>query len=252
MDFTQLSPPNMEPWGSIETTCFGVKNPVADLETTLSFPALIALPLARASLCQLVFAIITAMGFGYTKEGIEVVCGNAPLWPSSLETGTNGLGIRISAGEWVRFVLDSRAGLLRHSGSDRDFLIVTNLRLICVVRDGEKLTQTVTPIAKITSVEVVELLQPLRPLILAGLTLAGAALTFLGMHTIGWSGVLPWIIGGVLLALSGLNASGYFFPEGASTLSFSLGTTQVSLPLRSFSSLIDGRYVANEVLNIEA
>ena len=225
---------------------------MADLGTTESLPSLIALLFVRASLSRLVFGIITTMVFGYDKEGREVGCGNSQQWTSPPQTDTNALGVRLSAGEWVRFVLDSRYGLLSPSGNDRDFLIVTNLRLICVVRDGEKLRRSVAPIAKITSVEVVEALKPLRPLMLAGLTLAGAALTFLGMPTLGWSGVLPWVIGGVLLALSGLNASGYFFPEEASALSFSLGTTEIVLPLRSLLSLIDGRYVADEVLSVEA
>ena len=163
-------------------------------------------------------------------------------------TSNQVLGIRLAVGEWVRFVLDSQDGLLSPSSSDRDFLVITNLRLICVVRDSERLKQSVALISKITAVEVVVLLSSLRPLILAALALAGAALTFLAIPTVGWSGMLPWIIGGVLLALSALNASGYFFPEGTSTLSFTVGTTELSLPLRSPSSLIDGRYVASEVL----
>jgi hypothetical protein len=155
-------------------------------------------------------------------------------------------------GEWVRFILDSRSGLLILPHNAKDFLIITNLRLISVVRDGDSLRESMAPIGKVTSVTVSTLLKSLRPLILAGLTLIGAAAIFLGMATIGWSGLLPWIIGGVLLALTGLNASGYFFPDGASSLSFSLGTTEVTLPLYSDSSLIDGRYVASEVLNITA
>jgi hypothetical protein len=108
------------------------------------------------------------------------------------------------------------------------------------------------PIGKVTSVTVSTLLKSLRPLILAGLTLIGATVIFLGMATSGWSGLLPWIIGGVLLALTGLNASGYFFPDEASSLSFSLGTTEITLPLHSHASIRDGRYVASEVLNIAA
>ena len=211
---------------------------------------LVGCPLIGASLCLLLFAIITAMVFGRTEDGMLIGCGNAMLSTPSREVGNRVLGIRLALGEWVRFILDSRNGLLVLPPNAKDFLVITNLRLISVVRDGDSLRESMAPIAMVTSVTITTLLKPLRPLILAGLTLIGAAAIFLGMATIGWSGLLPWIIGGVLLALTGLNASGYFFPDGTSSLSFSLGTTEVTLPLYSDSSLIDGRYVASEVLNI--
>ena len=192
------------------------------------------------------------MVFGQTEDGKLIGCGNAMLSPPSRQVGNSVLGIRLAVGEWVRFILDSRSGLLILPHNAKDFLIITNLRLISVVRDGGSLRESMAPIGKVTSVTVSTLLKSLRPLILAGLTLIGATVIFLGIATSGWSGLLPWIIGGVLLALTGLNASGYFFPDEASSLSFSLGTTEITLPLHSQASIMDGRYVASEVLNIAA
>ena len=154
-------------------------------------------------------------------------------------------GIKLLDGEEVRLTLDGRYGLLNGVPPQDDFIAVTNRRLICFARKDGKRRRVLLPIGSVEAVEVTELARSVRPLLSGGLLLLAAVGVSWTATVLGWGGILPWIIGAVLVALGALTASSYFVSEDSPSITFRARTTEVSLALRGEEALRDAYRLAN-------
>ena len=161
-------------------------------------------------------------------------------------------GIRLLDGEEVRLALDGRHGLLQEAPPQDDFVVVTNLRLICFARKEGKHRRVLLPIGSVESVEVTDLAKSTRPLVSGGLMLLAAIGVSWAAAVLGWGGVLPWIISAVLVALGALTASSYFVSEDSPSITFRTRTTEVSLSLRGEAALRDAHRLANGPFQVQA
>ncbi len=161
-------------------------------------------------------------------------------------------GISLLDGEEVRLTLDGRYGLLQGAPPQDDFVVVTNRRLICFSRREGKHRRVLLPIDSVDSVEVTDLAKNIRPLVSGGLMLLAAVGVTWAATVMGWSGVLPWIIGAVLVALGAVTASSYFVSEDSPSITFRTRTTEVSLALRSEGALRDAYRLANGLFQVQA
>ena len=161
-------------------------------------------------------------------------------------------GIRLLDGEEVWLTLDGRYGLLEGAPPQDDFIAVTNQRLICFARKDGKHRRVLLPIGSVDSVEVTDLAKSIRPLLSGGLMLLAAIAVSWATAALGWGGILPWIIGAVLLALGALTASSYFVSEDSPSITFRARTAEVSLALRGEEALRDAYRVANGPFEVRA
>ena len=161
-------------------------------------------------------------------------------------------GIRLLDGEEVCLTLDGRYGLLQGAPPQDDFIVVTNQRLICFARKDGKHRRVLLPIDSVESVEVTDLAKSIRPLVSGGLMLLAAVGVSWTAAVLGWGGILPWIIGAVLVALGALTASSYFVSEDSPSITFRARTTEVSLALRGEAALRDAYLVANGPFQVQA
>ena len=161
-------------------------------------------------------------------------------------------GIDLLDGEEVRLTLDGRYGLLEGAPPQDDFITVTNLRLICFARKDGKHRRVLLPISGVEAVEVTDLAKSIRPLISGGLLLLAAVGVSWAAAVLGWGGILPWIIGAVLVALGALTASSYFVSEDSPSITFRTRTTEVSLALRGEEALRDAYRLANGPFQAQA
>ena len=161
-------------------------------------------------------------------------------------------GIDLLDGEEVRLTLDGRYGLLEGAPPQDDFITVTNQRLICFARKDGKHRRVLLPISGVEAVEVTDLAKSIRPLISGGLLLLAAVGVSWAAAVLGWGGILPWIIGAVLVALGALTASSYFVSEDSPSITFRTRTTEVSLTLRGEEALRDAYRLANGPFQAQA
>ena len=161
-------------------------------------------------------------------------------------------GLRLLKGEEVWLTLDGRYGLLQGAPPQDDFIVVTNLRLICFARKDGKHRRTLLPIDGVDSVEVTDLAKSTKPLVSGGLMLLAAVGVSWAAAVLGWGGILPWIIGVVLVALGALTASSYFVSEDSPSITFRTRTTEASLALRGEAALRDAYRVANGPFQVHA
>ena len=161
-------------------------------------------------------------------------------------------GIRLLDGEEVCLTLDGRYGLLQGAPPQDDFIVVTNQRLICFARKDGKHRRVLLPIDSVESVEVTDLAKSIRPLVSGGLMLLAAVGVSWTAAVLGWGGILPWIIGAVLVALGALTASSYFVSEDSPSITFRARTTEVSLALRGEAALRDAYLVASGPFQAQA
>ncbi len=161
-------------------------------------------------------------------------------------------GIRLLDGEEVWLTLDGRYGLLEGAPPQDDFIAVTNQRLICFARKDGKHRRVLLPIGSVDSVEVTDLAKSIRPLLSGGLLLLAAVAVSWAATVLGWGGILPWIIGAVLVALGALTASSYFVSEDSPSITFRARTAEVSLALRGEGALRDAYRVANGPFQVQA
>lgn len=161
-------------------------------------------------------------------------------------------GIKLLDGEEVRLTLDGRYGLLESSPPQDDFITITNQRLICFARKEGKHRRVLFPINGVEAVEVTDLVKSTRPLVSGGLLLLAAVGVSWVATVLGWGGILPWIIGAVLVALGALTASSYFVSEDSPSITFRTRTTEVSLSLRGEEALRDAYRLANGPFQVQA
>ena len=161
-------------------------------------------------------------------------------------------GIRLLDGEEVCLALDGRYGLLHRAPPQDDFVVVTNQRLICFAHKEGKHRRVLLPIGGVESVEVTDLAKNIRPLVSGGLMLLAAVGVSWAAAVVGWSGILPWIIAAVLVALGALTASSYFVSEDSPSITFRTRTTEVSLALRGDAALRDAYRLANGLFQVQA
>ena len=161
-------------------------------------------------------------------------------------------GIRLLDGEEIYLMLDGRYGLLHGAPPQDDFVVVTNQRLICFAHKDGKNRRVLLPIGGVESVEVTDLGKNIRPLVSGGLMLLAAIGVSWAAAVVGWSGILPWIIAAVLVALGALTASSYFVSEDSPSITFRTRTTEVSLSLRGDAALRDAYRLANGPFQVQA
>ena len=161
-------------------------------------------------------------------------------------------GIRLLDGEEVWLTLDGRYGLLEGAPPQDDFITITNRRLICFARKDGKHRRVLLPIGSVEAVEVIDLAKSIRPLVSGGLLLLAAVGVSWVATALGWGGILPWIIGAVLVALGALTASSYFVSEDSPSITFRTRTTEVSLALRGEEALRDAYRLANGPFQAQA
>ena len=161
-------------------------------------------------------------------------------------------GIGLLDGEEVWLTLDGRYGLLEGAPPKDDFIAVTNQRLICFIRKEGKHRRVLLPIDGVEAVEVIGLVKSIRPLVSGGLLLLAAVGVSWTAAVLGWGGILPWIIGAVLVALGALTASSYFVSEDSPSITFRTRTTEVSLALRGEGALRDAYRLASGPFQVQA
>lgn len=161
-------------------------------------------------------------------------------------------GIKLLDGEDVQLTLDGRYGLWEGALPQDDFITVTNQRLICFTRKDGKHRRVLLPIGGVEAVEVTDLAKSIRPLLSGGLLLLAAVGVSWATSALGWGGILPWIIGAVLVALGALTASSYFVSEDSPSITFRTRTTEVSLALRGEEALRDAYRLANGLFQVQA
>ena len=161
-------------------------------------------------------------------------------------------GIRLLDGEEVWLTLDGRYGLLEGAPPQDDFITITNRRLICFARKDGKHRRVLLPIGSVEAVDVIDLAKSIRPLVSGGLLLLAAVGVSWVATALGWGGILPWIIGAVLVALGALTASSYFVSEDSPCITFRTRTTEVSLALRGEEALRDAYRLANGPFQAQA
>ena len=161
-------------------------------------------------------------------------------------------GIRLLDGEEIYLTLDGRHGLVHGVPPQDDFVVVTNQRLVCFAHKEGKHRRVLLPIGGVESVEVTDLGKNIRPLVSGGLMLLAAIGVSWAAAVVGWSGILPWIIAAVLVALGALTASSYFVSEDSPSITFRTRTTEVSLSLRGEAALRDAYRLANGLFQAQA
>jgi hypothetical protein len=161
-------------------------------------------------------------------------------------------GTRLLDGEEPRLRLQGQDGLVEEVSSEGDYLMLTNQRLIGFWRDDGRRRRVVIPIENVDAVEVTDLSKELKPLMSGAMLLAaGAAVVAVGV-LLSLNELLLWVIGGILVLLGAVTASGYFVSEHRATISFRAFSAEVLLPLRTPQAILDAQVVANDFFAVRA
>lgn len=159
----------------------------------------------------------------------------------------------LNENERLSLILDGKAGLVMEIPVTNDCIIVTNQRLISLSVNDGRYEEVFLPVRNVSAVEVTDSHKNSKPLIQSGLLLGAAALVIWLAIALNISGILPWIIAAVLVALSAINASTYFLPEDPAKITFHLSSTaKVTLKLHTPESMETAHALSNSFFALNA
>ena len=153
-------------------------------------------------------------------------------------------------GERLEVVLDSRKGSVAPEAVGRSSLIVTTHRAIKVGLDGGKRTTSITPLDRVSAVEVTDTGRPTdrlaQGLIFMG---AGALLGWISWVVLGVA-LVSLLIGGLPILASVYMLAAFAFPDEDGELTLYAGTHVVRQPLLSAVARRDAYAVAQRIYEL--
>ena len=153
--------------------------------------------------------------------------------------------VRLLEGEEVWLALHAQHGLLEEVPPEDDCMLLTNQRLIGFSLEESQRRLVLLPHQSVDAVEITDLARSLRPLVTGGLLVLGAVAAVWLATAFSVGGILPWLIGGILVLLGAITASTYFVAEDTAMITFRARASEAALPLRTPQALRDAYLVAN-------
>ena len=147
--------------------------------------------------------------------------------------------IELLDGEEVWLSLHERYGLVGFVPDHDDCVVLTNKRLIAFLNDGDRTCKIMTTLQNVDMVQVACLSKNTKSLINGILLALGSFVVVWLAMAFNFEGILPWLIGGIMVVLGIVIASTYFVSEGSAEITFNSHTGNMSIPLRTSHAVRD-------------
>jgi hypothetical protein len=154
-------------------------------------------------------------------------------------------GVQLLPNEELWLVLHGRYGLLEDPPPEDDCILLTNQRLMGIVRDDGRERLVLVPLHEVGAVEVNNVAQRVKPLVTGAAMMLGAVVVVWMAAALAISGIVPWLVAGALVVLGAITASTYFVAEDAAYIMFRTRATELALSLHTPEALRDAHDMAH-------
>ncbi len=161
-------------------------------------------------------------------------------------------GIGLLEGEQPLLTLHPRNGLMSGPPSEDDFLLLTDRRVMGLVREGERERYTLASLEDVEAIEITTHSRDPGALALGGLLVvaglaAGALVNLFGAHIL-----IALVVAATIAGLGLLSMSKYFVPDESAAVAFRTAASDVRLHLHSERAVQDALAMASYFFKLKA